>query len=94
MKNGRAHTDGLATVSEALERLVLALLTIRPQLPFSVLVGLLPNRPMRDLFAAVRHLREQGRVAVVPSRRDCDIVRVESQRAKGYGLEPIRCGRN
>jgi hypothetical protein len=78
MNRGGTHTYGLVSVSEALERLVLALLAIRPRLPFRVLVGLLPNRPVRDLFAALRHLREQGRVVVIPTRRDCDILRVKA----------------
>jgi hypothetical protein len=93
MRGGRVHRHRPVSISQSLERQVLALLAIRPRLPFSVLVELLPNRLARDLFVALRHLREQGRVAVVPSGRDCDIVRVETEKTKGHGLDPCRCGR-
>jgi len=89
MKTGRIHTHGLVSVAETLERLVLALLAIRPRLPFSALVGLLPNRPVRDLFAALRRLREQGRVAVVPRGRDCEIVRVEAEQMSRRGVSCV-----
>lgn len=86
MRSGRIHTRSPVSVAEALERQVLARLTIRPGLPVSALVGLLPNRPVRDVFAVLNRLREQGQVAVVPSRRDCDIVRVETVDAQGPEL--------
>ncbi|MGE3153603.1 MAG: hypothetical protein AB7G48_06560 [Nitrospiraceae bacterium] len=82
MTVGRVSREGSGSFVQFLERQVLALLTIRPRLPFSVLVGLMPNRPVRDLFAALRRLREEGRVAVIPTRGDCDILRLEPN-AKG-----------
>jgi hypothetical protein len=85
MNVGRVYIEGSVSVVQFVERHILALLAIRPRLPFSVLVGLLPRRPTCDLFTALRRLREQGRIAVVPSRQDCDIVRVE-QGAKEYGV--------
>lgn len=73
----RVSAQGPVSLSQSLERQVLALLAIRPRLPFSVLVGLLPGRSTGDLFVALRRLRERGQIVVVPSRRDCDLVRVE-----------------
>lgn len=92
MRSGRIHTRNPGFVAEALERQVLALLTIRPRLPVSALVGLLSHRPVRDVFAVLRRLREQGRVEVAPSRRDCDILRVETVDERGQDQRSCPCG--
>ena len=89
MTGGRVFAQGPVSLSRSLERQVLALLAIRPRLPFSVLVGLLPGRPTGDLFAALRSLRERGQIVVVPSRRDFDLLRVDPDLQEyGVGSRP------
>lgn len=89
MSGGRDYTGGPVSFARSLERQVLALLAIRPRLPFSVLVGLLPGRPTGDLFAALRRLRERGQIVVAPSRRDFDLVRVDPDLQEyGVGSRP------
>ncbi|HSE57737.1 MAG TPA: hypothetical protein VLA99_03465 [Nitrospiraceae bacterium] len=85
MTGGGVYAQGPVSLSRSLERQVLALLAIRPRLPFSVLVGLMPGRPRGDLFAALRRLRERGQIVVLPNRRDCDLVRVDPD-LKEYGV--------